>query len=491
MPIVILLDTSLSMNQVVNADTATPITRLNLAQYGLNSLLNFLSTNNKMELVALCFFSNTCEVVSKFTRDYAFLKSRIHAVQTKDTTNLIQAFVQVREFINEEWGSDLTYDVVVITDGNAVMESSYMQRSSSMKDVEIKDLDASNWPLPLSFKSKIHIICIDTLQNVSLQKSLYFYKRIISKNCQDAECTEVNVPCEGGQIWIPDHSTLNFELIEQLFLKLANDYFKSFVGKVVCGNLSCPVTLFPNLVIENGGKIDSNIDQINIQGFLDIVEISSPRVLSRHLVLPIPEGIEEFKKWTMFINLKSDITEEDLLNMFGEEGKQPSFSVLLHGSFKVANMVALVQLGSSNHFGMLYSRTDSKKKSNLMLSTFEPGFSPIPWMSNLKNLAISEVEIVPAAKSNKKVNNYVTWLQPNAIHNDIQKIMRGVRKLPDKYETVLTELNRIQRSAIAFHFFEIIDVIIQMLEKEKSTAQKETAEQLGQIIKYLKQTTEA
>ena len=65
---------------------------------------------------------------------------------------------------------------------------------------------------------------------------------------------------------------------------------------------------------------------------------------------------------------KSKEEEEDQ----PEEGKVPSFAVLLHGSLKVESMVAVARIGH-RWYGMLYSWADSKKKSNLMLSVFEPG----------------------------------------------------------------------------------------------------------------------
>lgn len=37
-------------------------------------------------------------------------------------------------------------------------------------------------------------------------------------------------------------------------------------------------------------------------------------------------------------------------------------------------------------FGMLYSQADSKKKSNLMMSIFEPGSEPLPWLGKISHL---------------------------------------------------------------------------------------------------------
>lgn len=35
---------------------------------------------------------------------------------------------------------------------------------------------------------------------------------------------------------------------------------------------------------------------------------------------------------------------------------------------------------------MLYSQADSKKKSNLMMSVFEPGPEPLPWLGKISHL---------------------------------------------------------------------------------------------------------
>lgn len=37
-------------------------------------------------------------------------------------------------------------------------------------------------------------------------------------------------------------------------------------------------------------------------------------------------------------------------------------------------------------YGMLYSQADSKKKSNLMMSLFEPGPEPLPWLGKVSQL---------------------------------------------------------------------------------------------------------
>lgn len=47
-------------------------------------------------------------------------------------------------------------------------------------------------------------------------------------------------------------------------------------------------------------------------------------------------------------------------------------------------------------YGMLYSQADSKKKSNLMLSVFDPGAEPLPWLGKISHLGpVSGKSITP------------------------------------------------------------------------------------------------
>lgn len=55
-------------------------------------------------------------------------------------------------------------------------------------------------------------------------------------------------------------------------------------------------------------------------------------------------------------------------------------------------MVAICKVGEPNWFGMLYSWADSKKKSNLMLSTFKYGVDSISWLGNLNHLGVPSLD---------------------------------------------------------------------------------------------------
>ena len=121
-----------------------------------------------------------------------------------------------------------------------------------------------------------------------------------------------------------------------------------------------------------------------------------------------------------------------------EESKTPNLCVFLHGALKVENMCALVEIGEQ-WFGVVYSWSDNKKKSSLMLSLFEPGLDSVPWLGLLNRLGpasdLNETTTSPfPVKSDRKPSyssSPVVWIKPNGIQSDIQKVLRHARYIPD------------------------------------------------------------
>lgn len=154
--------------------------------------------------------------------------------------------------------------------------------------------------------------------------------------------------------------------------------------------------------------------------------------VSRHLILPASNTGTNNKE---NVNLVIMDNEEDPT----DDGKIPSFCVLLHGALKVENMAALVTL-NDNWFGFVYSWADSKKKSNLMLTVLTPGSDSIPWLGDLNyfhctdNTIAEHLSSFPVRPSEKRSysQNSVVWIRQTGIQSDIQKILRHARKLPEK-----------------------------------------------------------
>ncbi len=83
--------------------------------------------------------------------------------------------------------------------------------------------------------------------------------------------------------------------------------------------------------------------EINICGFIDLVDVASPPAISRHLVLPVHlAGGNNKGDNPGLVELKAEGDAEDMSDLIvTEEGKNPSFCVLLHGALKVYLMFHL------------------------------------------------------------------------------------------------------------------------------------------------------
>lgn len=201
--------------------------------------------------------------------------------------------------------------------------------------------------------------------------------------------------------------------------------------------------------------------------------------VSRHLILPATSSNREC------LPTEIDLTDEDGT----DEGKTPSFCVLLHGALKVENVAALVTVGD-NWFGFINSWADNKKKSNLMLTILTPGSDAVPWLGDLNNLAVADVvpsdhlgtfPLRPQEKRSYSQNS-VVWIRQAGLQSDIQKILRHARKMPEKTPQFYKELNRLRKAAISLGFLDLLIGLANIFEQEclqlPSTAHPDCAVQL-------------
>lgn len=114
-------------------------------------------------------------------------------------------------------------------------------------------------------------------------------------------------------------------------------------------------------------------------GFLNLSDIGSPMSISRHLVLPNEQNpnINRRKGTNDSEKLENDIKSfysktEDEDNAEHNKPSEESACVLLHGALKFENLAAVVLL-NDDWFGFLHSYSDSKRKSNIILTILLPG----------------------------------------------------------------------------------------------------------------------
>ena len=306
---------------------------------------------------------------------------------------------------------------------------------------------------------------------------------------------------------------MSLKSVSRMFIRIGETNYAPYRGVLHCGSLSSEVSIYPPIekctqVNDFDSYCAKPSSDIIICGFMNIDEVSSPPVHSRHLVFSISWQSEESSKFHSVLTINSspnfevssgttsDI-DEALSSLFSDEGRQPSLCVLLHGSLKVEGMVAICKLGEPDWYGMLYSWAESKKKSNLMLSTFECGLSSISWLGNLSFLGLTNLSIKLNQNEINKIGerksysqNCVVWVKQAGLQSDIQKVLRLAKRLPDKMTNFYKELNRFRKAALTIGFYEIIEGLAKILEREctllPGTAHPEAALQLTHAASALR-----
>lgn len=447
MPTVIVLDVSLSMAQpILVPETGETFTCLQLAIHGINSLLDYLSLYCKLEFVALVTFSSLYDVVSPFTRDFDTLKSKLAVLEEFDQSRLEPVLSGVNRLVLSEWGSTTPCQVILVTDG------------STRRSFNIDTLTKPGSPLPLPFPGKLVVVTVAQPgpPNPILHK-------LVEMASGDGSVLQLDSP-------MSPHSLYN------LFQKLAETNYSSFSGMLKCGNLVSKVILSPTpmpytKITDFECQTYSMGNEVEVCGFIEIAQVGSPAAVSRHLVLPHPGSGPKQQPAPPLVKIEPLDSDDEA---GPDEGKTPSFCVLLHGALKVENMAALCQVGPE-WFGILYSWADSKKKSNLMLTLLEPGNNPVPWLGDLTQLGVpldsehpNPEESFPVRPAEKRSysQNCVVWIRQAGLQSDIQKILRHARKLPEKIQHFYKELNRVRRAAISLGFISLLEGLAAILERE-------------------------
>ncbi|XP_061917102.1 integrator complex subunit 14 [Entelurus aequoreus] len=487
MPTVVLVDASLSMTRPVCQDSSEEFQRKNLAVHGLNMLFEHMASNYRLEFTALMAFSSLWELLVPFTRDYNALQDALSGLDDYDKTCVESALNGVNNVVQQEWGSGCPCQVVLVTDGSLGIGKGSLRHSLQTLKHPAED---KKFPLPFPFPAKIFIMCVANTEELNMTGALDKWEELLCLGGGDGEVFTV----EGA---------LCMQGVQAMFGRLIDRAYSPFHAVLHCGNLSSDVQVFPRpepvVVDEEVEPLPRTVNtDLEIMGFIEIADISSPPVISRHLVLPIAVNKEVDDMGT---GVTEELEEEVSASQMA--GKSPNFCVLLHGSLKVEGMVALVQLGPE-WFGMLYSQADSKKKSNLMMSVFEPGPEPLPWLGKSAHLGpISEAAENPYGEDDSKspfplqppvkrsyAQNVTVWIKASGLQTDVQKILRNARKLPDKTQTFYKELNRLRKAALAFGFWDLLKRVAELLEREctmlPDSAHPDAAFQLSHAAQQLK-----
>ena len=448
MPTIILIDSSLSMLRPAVKPSDKPqetagdegYQLMDLAKWSVDYLLNHLEKIYKLEHVAVLAYANQCDLIVPFIRDIPEARAKVTTIDCFDSSNIISGLKGLVNFVVEQWGNTAQINVFIVTDGGQG------QGNKSFKSyMENKGLLEREILLPFSFNGTMNILLVNHLDEIS--DSITLYEKLIERTGLKGQ---VLVPTEFG--------SLNRASVEKCVQSLLDTHYKPFVGKMTMGDeLASQITLCPPPSKYKQTKefqtIEAQIDdQLDIKGFLTMADVASPPVVSRHLILP-------------YSNLSSE-----------DDSRTPNLCVLLHGALKVASLCALVQVSKTkNWFGMIFSHADSKKKSCLMLALFEPGDEPVPWLGNLQRLGpleemnASSQEPFPVKLAGHKPSYSsapVVWIKQSSLQSDVQKVLRHARKMPEKTQHFYKELNRIKKAALSTGFYELLDGVATVFERE-------------------------
>ena len=265
MPTVILLDNSLSMIRPCrppgHPEVAVhdPVQLLDLAKWGVDRLLDHVERHFKLEQVAVLTFSSKAVVVAPFSRDIAGTRVKVAIVESSDTSDLVPAINAVSSYVREHWGAGgggpgAGVTVLLVTDGrvNFNICKSFPQN------------------LLFEFQGSLQVVCLSSrTSEIERQFSQFFNKSGLASKLN----------------FVDDLTRAG---AESTFEKIARQIYDPFTGTLTFGEYQkTGVAICPPPQNFKECKVSSKIE---IKGFLTLSEISSPPVVSRHLVLPHDTG---------------------------------------------------------------------------------------------------------------------------------------------------------------------------------------------------------
>lgn len=328
MPVVILLDRSLSMIRPASQDEPSQ-SRLSLARDGLVWLFGYLAEHFPLEYTALVSYSSLCEVAVPFTRDYKLLESKLEDMSVLDRTDLHSALFSLVEIISAEWGSFAPCQVIVVTDGSPGVRHQDSARRAKQ-------------PFSVPFPCNISAVCVSSGTELSSRNG---FQRL-SETLGIAQ----------SDMFVPRGSLTGLS-VREAFIQLAKRSFLPFTSLLRCGSMSAPISLSPSPSIQKTNfefilssdqsfpSLDKKYPgltyptELKVCGFIDTSYLPAPPHYSRHFVLDPDYPEKAFDTGAIG---KVESNGESL--PVSEDTLKPSFRVLLHGGLKCESKAALIKL---------------------------------------------------------------------------------------------------------------------------------------------------
>ncbi|KHN87993.1 von Willebrand factor A domain-containing protein 9 [Toxocara canis] len=212
-----------------------------------------------------------------------------------------------------------------------------------------------------------------------------------------------------------------------------------------CGLLSSPINLSPM-------KYDKEWDSaIEIIGFVKCVHLSNAPLEQYHY---ISERVDD-----------------------GEDSSN-GFLICLCDALASEEMSAICHLNDQTYGAIRSVRSQGSDERMLIIGSFPRGLSSIYWLPHLERLmpqAVTEgsgegVQLCAAndalAKPSYARSPLTCWLDAQGVQADFQKVIRLMRKIPERTAAFYTELNRMHQHACAIGAEDIMNKLAALIEEE-------------------------
>ncbi|VDD77635.1 unnamed protein product [Mesocestoides corti] len=254
---------------------------------------------------------------------------------------------------------------------------------------------------------------------------------------------------------------------------------------VACGHLCSVVSLTPPLCLKNLNDPGTSLSQLFVEvfGFLNVTDISHPPISSRHTLVEL-EGHAELQTEGLLCTILAALsatTTVGMVNVYLQpRTKKPSVFKILDENpqhIKYPDGRVFLTHGFISRF--------SSKRDCLMLSLFPEDCKGLPWLGQFDFLApvsdfagpvlfnsaeyitpfpVREAENLSYKPSDNSDFQYVDWVHaPNGPTNDIGKILRLSKRLPEKSDLFFKELTRLKAAALALGWPDLLVTLKELL----------------------------
>lgn len=444
MPTAVLFDVSLSMGRrLVEVDS----THLELAQAAVLHFLQLLQQSHPLEYTALLSFDSEARVLQPFTRDFSLLRSALYSLRIGDKSSLTVALETLTQFLASSGSvpSDAVLQVVTVVDG---------------RPGDCRSLSA----LRLPPNCRVHVVALTTAGE-RLEEL-----RNLSRATQGSFHT----------VLLPQAA----HTLKHSFQALIQQHYMVYQGMVSCGFLRALVTLHPNpwLVVPPsaaGSAARRLPNHIDIVGFIDTAQISSPPSVSRHCIVP-------------FSMMASDVPEP------GDES--PFLCSMLHAALRESKASAVAKL-ADDWYGLISYYTEKSRAGDintaLMLFVLKPG-ADIPWLGSLRELGTTENKVAsfplqtpfPMSYSVAKTGPAsIPLVASDSVRAEFRQMLRFSRSLPSKQKQLMAELEKIRTVSYCYQVPQLFDLAKQLLEDQlaqlKASGKSQGSSSLGKVIAEL------